>query len=229
MERPLSYPHAGALFANLPDLEWLWKGWLPRGLVSLLAATPGTGKSYFALDLAQRVITCGEFPDGSPISTAGKVLYVDAENTPMIFKKRVSVWDPTDLKNLYMMLPDEERMLINLDGCQDSDRLWDMVYTIQPTLVIVDSYGSVTLRGENNKEDVQMLLSYFNRLADGFNLALLLVHHLRKGPTQQTSYLPMTLDSIRGSSHIPAMARNVLGLQLIRTGVKQDLNGPRRL
>lgn len=39
----------------------------------------------------------------------------------------------------------------------------------------------------------------------------------------------MTLDSIRGSSHIPAMARNVLGLQWVPTTDSLDENGPRRL
>jgi RecA-family ATPase len=111
---------------TLPDLEWLWPGWLPSGLVSLLAATPGTGKSYLALDLAHRVISGTEFPNGSPVLTPGPVVYVDAENTPSVFKKRVQTWSPRALAQFYIMLPDLRRLVINLDEAEDRERLWDM-------------------------------------------------------------------------------------------------------
>ncbi|MFN2225971.1 MAG: AAA family ATPase, partial [Anaerolineae bacterium] len=45
-----------ALAADLPPVEWVWPGWLPRGMLSLLGAAPGAGKSLVALDLARRVI-----------------------------------------------------------------------------------------------------------------------------------------------------------------------------
>ena len=54
-----------------------------------------------------------------------------------------------------------------------------------------------------------------------------LVHHLRKvaaGATRE-----MSLDSVRGSSHIVAMARNVLGMQSVQTTAEMDENGPRKL
>jgi replicative DNA helicase len=232
IDDPIEYLTAREIVAGLPDLEWLWKGWLPRRLVSLLAATPGTGKSYLGLDLARRIINGTEWPNGDAITddAAGPVLYVDAENTPAIFKKRVSIWTPDELECLYLMLPIEDRSIINLDEYEDKDRLWDMVWDIRPRLVILDSYGSATLRGENNKEDVQLLLAFFNNLAKQLDTTVLIVHHLRKRHGPQTTFLPMTIDSIRGSSHIPAMARNVWGLQWIPTTDRElDQNGPRRL
>jgi len=231
IDEPLAYPNAGEIIDNLPDLEWLWPNWLPLGLVSLLAAVPGTGKSYLALDLAYRIIRNDCFPDDSPVPAGDhSVIYVDAENTPSIFKARVQPWTSSELARIYLMLPDQERLVINLDDILDRERLWDMIYTIQPVLTIIDSYGSATLRGENNKEDVQTLLAFLNKLAKDNRMGMLIVHHLRKrsGP-QQSSFLPMTIDSIRGSSHIPAMARNVLGLQWIPASYELDENGPRRL
>lgn len=232
IQHPLHYPSAAEFLPTVPDLKWLWQDWLPIGLVSLLAAVPGTGKSYFALDLAYRIVTNQPFPDGTPIPDPdgqNYILYVDAENTPVIFKKRTEVWQPGDLSHVYLMLPDKDRFVINLDDAAERDRLWDMTWIIKPRLLILDSYGCATLRGENNKEDVQQLLAFLNRLAKDFDMALLIVHHLRKKSGPQTSFLPMTLDSIRGSSHIPAMARNVLGLQWIPTTNSLDENGPRRL
>ena len=59
----LSLPSAGAvcqfqaldaLAETLPPVEWVWPNWLPRGMLSLLGAAPGAGKSLVGLDLARR-------------------------------------------------------------------------------------------------------------------------------------------------------------------------------
>lgn len=229
MDTPTLYPPAVDSLANVDDLRWVWKGWLLRGLPSLLAAVPGTGKSYLALDLAHRIITGTQFPDGTPVERSGPVLYVDAENTPVIHKERVSVWPPNALQQLYIMLPDQDRFVINLDDYPDRDRLRDMAWVIRPELIIIDSYGSCTLKGENNKEDVQGLLAFFNQLAAQFDCSLLIIHHLRKGASGQTSFVPMSIDSIRGSSHIAAMARHIWGLQFVPTANSREGAEPRRM
>ena len=230
IDHPIAYPSAPDSLADVEDLQWLWKGWLLRGLPSLLAAAPGTGKSYLAMDLARCIIGGGQYPDGSAVDETGPVLYVDAENMPTIHKERLGPWPISELERLYFMSPDQDRFLINLDDFSDRDRLRDMIWTIRPLLVIVDSYGSCTLKGENNKEDVQVLLSFFTQVSREFNCGLLIVHHLRKsGNSGQLAFVPLTIDSVRGSSHIVAVARHIWGLQFIPTGPKLDDNGPRRL
>jgi hypothetical protein len=230
IEDPITYSSADRQLAGVEDLSWLWHGWLLRGMPSLLAAVPGVGKSYLALDLARRIITGEPFPDGSPAAAPGPVIYVDAENTPTIHKERLRPWPQSALRHLFFMFPDAHRFVINLDGVADRERLFDMTYMIRPHLVIIDSFGSCTLNGENNKEDVQRLLAYFNELAREFACALLIIHHLRKCANPgQTSFVPLTIDAIRGSSHIPAMARHLWGLQFVPAGPDPDLKAPRRL
>ena len=227
---PLTYPSADQTLAQVRDLQWLWKGWLLRGLPSLLAAVPGTGKSYLALDIARRILSHSHYPDGQPVEDHGPVLYVDAENTPTIHKTRLSVWPQPLLKHLYIMLPADNRYVINLGDVADRDRLSDMAWFLRPALIIIDSYGACTLKGENNKEDVQELLAYFTRLAKDFDCGLLIIHHLRKGANVgPLPFAPMTIDSIRGSSHIPAMARHIWGLQFVPAGPEPGLDDPRRL
>jgi hypothetical protein len=231
MENPVTgYLPASEMLQTLPDYGWLWEKWIPRGLWTLLVAEPGTGKSYVALDIARRISSGSAFPDGTPISDGGgSVLWVDAENRPSILKQRLGVWAKTDLRRFHLMLADPDLWAINLDGFVDRDRFLDMLWIIRPTLVIVDSYGAATERGENTKEDVQRLLAFLNQVTVHFDCGLLVVHHLRKAPGGQKTFLPMTLNSVRGSSHIGAMASIVVGMQWIPTAAQPDPNGPRKL
>jgi len=222
------YPTADDLLDGLPELRWLWPGWIPYGLLSLLVAVPGTGKSYLALDLCRRLIAGATFPDGLRIGEGCRALYVDAENTPQIMRQRLADWTREQRQGLYYLRPDPERLMLNLSEYEDRDLLLEAVYRARPRLVVIDSYGSITLRGENAKEDVQQLLSFLSKMAIEYDIALVVIHHLRKRSTAQLT-LPgmMDIDAIRGSSHIPAMARNVLGLQWVSGGA--DRNGPRKL
>jgi len=43
-------------------IEWLWPGWLARGVLAVLDGNPGLGKSLLALDLVARVTTGASFP-----------------------------------------------------------------------------------------------------------------------------------------------------------------------
>ena len=61
-----AYPSLQEMRRSFADVRWLcgvclsspagphpkrWPGWIPRGMVTLLGAAPGMGKSLFALDL----------------------------------------------------------------------------------------------------------------------------------------------------------------------------------
>ena len=156
------------------------------------------------------------------------MVYVDAEAVPQIQNERAAGWG-MDRSRLYLMQPEERYGWIDFCGEEDQYRLLQMLYELQPHLVVVDSLSSITLKGENNVEDVRAVLSFLAAAAREFDLALLLIHHLRK----RGKALPMmdlvTADDFRGSSHIIAMARSVLALSVVQTGPEPDRNGPRRL
>jgi hypothetical protein len=52
-------------------VEWLWPGYLPRGMLVLLDGDPGLGKSFLTLDLAARLSSGKPFPCSSPPSQGG--------------------------------------------------------------------------------------------------------------------------------------------------------------
>lgn len=213
---------------SLAPIAWLWKGWIPRGMLTLLGASPGAGKSLVALDLTRRIVHGLPWPDGQVGGEAGRVcIYIDAEAVPQIQNERAGVWC-MDKSRLYLMMPKDPYGMIDLGDEGQQDRLVDMCAALSPELVVVDSMSAISVRGENNVEDVRGLLGFLMSVAREFSCGVLLIHHLRKRGVVGLldSVGP---DDFRGSSHIIAMARSVLALSVVQVGEEPDRNGPRRL
>lgn len=224
---PVKFPTLAEIAENLPPVTWLWPGWVPRGMLSLLGAYQGTGKSYFVLDLARAVIHGGVWPDGAEVTTRGKVIYVEAEAIPQVTNERAMKLG-LDRNQLYLMMADNGELL-DLTQAKWQDRLVDMATVVRPELIVIDSLSSISSIGQNSVEDTNRLLMFLVGLARYVNCGLLVLHHLRKPPGGQLSLPGMSIHDFRGSSHITAMARTILGLTVVQTGRQFSLNGARRL
>ena len=143
-------PHVPSLediASILPPIEWVWKGWIPRGLITVLGASQGSGKSFVAMDLAYRIIHNIGFPDGTPIVRPGaNVIYVDAEGVPQILRERANHYG-MDQNKIFLMLADPGEM-IDLGQQKYQDRLTEMAATLKPELIIIDSLSSIHSRGQ---------------------------------------------------------------------------------
>lgn len=155
------------------------------------------------------------------------VIYVDAEAVPQIQNERANAWG-MNTELLYLMLPGNAFEMIDLGDEKQQDHLMEMCSVLSPELVVVDSLSAISVRGENNVEDVRALLGFLSSVAREFACGLVLIHHLRK-----RSAVPILdvigPDDFRGSSHIIAMARSVMALSVIQQGSEPNRNGPRRL
>jgi hypothetical protein len=63
-------------------VDWLWKGYLPKGKLTLLSGDGGEGKSTITCSLAATITTAGEWPDHSRCEHAGFVLFWSSEDDP---------------------------------------------------------------------------------------------------------------------------------------------------
>lgn len=62
-------------------IDWLWKGWLARGMFQILGGHGGTGKSTLAgATMASVITTGGRWPDGTQCSQPGDVVIWSSED-----------------------------------------------------------------------------------------------------------------------------------------------------
>lgn len=64
------------------EVRWLWPGRIPLGKLTTFAGNGGLGKTFVSMDIAARVTTGAEWPDGIASSGAGRVLYISGEDDP---------------------------------------------------------------------------------------------------------------------------------------------------
>jgi hypothetical protein len=217
------------LAQDLSDIAYEWDPWLPRGMLTVLGASQGVGKSFVALDMAYRVINGGRWPDDTPCERKGwPVVYVDAESVPQIINQRADTYG-LDKSKLFL-LETEPGQTIDLGMTEWQDKLIETVATAHPALVIIDSLSAVHSKGQNNVEDVRALLGFLTQLTASYDVATILIHHIRKpGGGVQMQMFDLDLSDLSGSSYITQVARVVWGLHVVQTGADPDPNGPREM
>lgn len=203
----------------LPPITWLWEKWIPKGFMTLVGATPKTGKSWFALDLARIVINGGEWPDGQTAGGGGSVVWVEAEAVAQITSERARSLG-VNTKHFWPLLPPRGDIL-DLAGGSARDDLIELVQHVKPQLVVIDSLSGITTKGENNIEDIRRLMAFLVGLAEDHGTGLMLIHHIKKLDRAQLALPGLSLYDFRGSGHITAAARSIIGLSL-----QSQANGP---
>ncbi len=145
---------------QVKPLSWLWPRWLPNGMLSLLVGYIGSGKTAFALDLAERIIRGTTFPDQALVPRPG---------SSVVFVSTAGSSRPRfHYAGLHLIEPNREYLELGLAG-------------FRPSLIIVDSLAAILLPDENNPPAIRQALAHLNHLAREFDCAMLLIYHLQLG------------------------------------------------
>ncbi len=188
----------------LKPIGWTWKGWLPTGLLTIVASEPGIGKSALALRLAASVISGIPWPDGTPYEgPRGKVLWCEAEASQSLNVERSDFWNMS-LGDLIIPRLEHPFMKVLLDN-PNHRRIVTAIALLEDThFVIVDSLRGCHSLDENSSESMEIVM-WLAELARDTGKPILLTHHLRKrGHYDGDS---VNLDRLRGSSAIIQPAR----------------------
>lgn len=152
----------------------LWAG------LTMLVAKPKAGKSWLTLQIAIQ-IAGGRAIDGVNALEHGSVLYVALEEPQSRTMSRLRKIDPggewaSRLHIAYDLLP--------LMG-GGIEQLRTSILDIKPAVVVIDTFTAAVKTGSKAGSDVFRAqyaeVSAIRKLAEELNVAVLLVHHTRKG------------------------------------------------
>jgi hypothetical protein len=163
---------------NMPPMQWLVHGVLPREGLATLYGAPGSGKSFLALDLAAAIALGCEEWFGYRL-TGAPVVYVALEGRAG-FRQRLQAWQAHhDCK-----VPERLRFVMQeLDLRHDAHDLAEAIVAAGGVggLVVIDTLArSMGAFDENSPEDMGALVEAASRLQQLTGGAVLLVHHSGK-------------------------------------------------
>ncbi len=193
---------------RMRPIDWLWSGFLPRGMLTLLAGLPGCGKSTLALALAATVTNAGRWPDGTPARMPGSVLIWSSEDAAdTVLTPRLMACG-ADLSRVHFV--DECRnadgTLRAFDPSVDMQLLQQQVENMSDlSLMILDPVLSAVGGDSHKAAETRRGLQAVVDMAAARNVAILGITHFRKGGSGTDP-----AERVIGSQAFVALARMVL-------------------
>lgn len=177
--------------------------------VGIVGGEPKCCKSFLALDMA--VSVAGGVPclrRFAPAQT-GRVLLFAAEDALHVVRQRLAgialaAGRALDDLDIHVITAPSVR----LDVERDRDALTETVGELRPRLLVLDPFVRLHRIDENLSGEVAPLLAYLRELQRRFHVAVVLVHHARKGGAKMRAG-----QALRGSSEFHAWGDSNLYLR----------------
>lgn len=167
--------------------DWLWPGMIAARKAMVLMGPPGVGKSTIAMDIAARVTTGRNWPDGTPNTTIGDVAFIEAEDDQEEDSRPRAEAAGADMTRLHIV--DEARNLSIPSGIRDLERELDQMNN--PRLIVLSPYRSY-FGGKDNKEtnnevEIRRRLKPIMDLAKERRCAVLMIGHKKPGSSGRSA------------------------------------------
>lgn len=162
--------------------RWLVTGLWSEQAVGIVGGEPKCCKSFLALDLAVAVASGTPCLRRFVVPKAGRVLLYAAEDALHIVRRRLEGIAAaagvalTDLDIQVITVP-----VLRLDLDADRRNLAETIERMRPRLLILDPFVRLHRIDENASGEVAPLLAYLRELQRRFGVAVLVVHHAKKG------------------------------------------------
>jgi len=164
------------------EQRWLVTGLWSEQAVGIVGGEPKCCKSFLALDLAVAVAAGVPCLRRFAVPRAGRVLLFAAEDALHIVRRRlegISAAAGVALANLDIQVITAPTVRLDLDA--DRCNLAETVARLQPRLLILDPFVRLHRIDENASGEVAPLLAYLRELQRRHDVAVLIVHHAKKG------------------------------------------------
>jgi hypothetical protein len=161
-------------------IRWIWDGWIPVGVLTILASEPGCGKTRFCADLLRRVYLGLPWPDGSP---------------PTFPPGTVALWVASDNQHPELAsIPEQfgfppEALFLNtsrsapfggtmLDDEEDLKAFERRIERVKPSLTFVDTCLNATEKSSHKPEDARAFFGPLQQIAARTASPIVCVTHL---------------------------------------------------
>lgn len=189
---------------DLPVAEqehrWLVQDLWAEEAVGVIGAEPKTMKSFFALELAVAVASGAPCLRRFPVPRSGRVLLYAAEDPLHVVRQRlegICAAAGITLEGLDLQVITEPTVRLDLEAVRRS--LDATITSLQPRFLILDPFVRLHRIDENVSGEVAPLLAFLRELQRRHGLAVLVVHHSKKGAAGMRAG-----QALRGSSEFHA-------------------------
>ncbi len=206
-------PYPGSTWQDMGDrlgpLQWEWRHRIPAGMLTMIVAEQGRGKSCLCLRLAACYLRGDPWPDGTPYGgDLGAVLWCEAEASQGLNYSRAQDWG-LPIERIISPLEDPLSEVL-LQDPEHKAAIEHWAHRPEVRLVIVDSLSGANTAKENDA-GMMHVTKWLASLAVDTGKPVILTHHLRKRGLQDNGDR-VTLDRVRGSGAITQAARSVLAI-----------------
>ena len=199
---------AWRLAERAEEQSWLITGLWSEQAVGIVGGEPKCCKSFLALDLAVAVASGTPCLRRFVVPRAGRVLLFAAEDALHIVRRRLDgIASAAGIALADLDIQVITAPVLRLDLDSDRRSLADTVARLQPRLLILDPFVRLHRIDENASGEVAPLLAYLRELQRRHDMAVLVVHHARKGGGARAG------QALRGSSEFHAWGDSNLYLR----------------
>jgi AAA domain len=163
-------------------VEWIWRGRIPKGKLTIIEGDPGDGKSTLTADMAARKSVGRPWPDGEECEVGGVVLCSAEDGLADTIRPRLDAagGDPERVLALATVPDGDSERLLSIP--KDLAILRRGIERVGATLVVIDPL-SAFLSGKVNTHrdaDVRRALAPTAKLAEDTGAAIVVVRHLNQ-------------------------------------------------
>lgn len=200
---------------ELEPVCWLWRDYLPAGMLTIVGGAPGCGKTTIAMSLAAVVTRGGTWPDGSRCIEAGDVVIWSGEDPPAVLAARLHAAG-ANMKRVYFV--DGKHEGKSFDPARDMDQLSEKLAQLEaPRLLVIDPIVSAVAGDSHESAAVRRALQPVVDLGQRLGCAVLGVTHFSKGTAGRDP-----IERVTGSIAFAALARLVLVAAKVQSSPRED-------
>ncbi len=188
-----------------PEVERI-AGMFPRGYISIVASTPGAGKTWLMQYIACQLSVGGKILDGMVAkSPKYKTMILAGETGKKMLDQRLAKtnwgYEPSNIRVYEAIKWAKLGIPYMLNTPEGQETIAAVVKAERPVVLWLDTFISFHTADESKVADMTAIYQFLLRMANYYNMAVVLNHHTRKKPSSNKGEkLIYTQDDVIGSS-----------------------------